>query len=140
MTVRVPESLPRDSDAAVRVCEPMCRALAGAYYAPGVDADDLLQAARLGAWEAWRDWRPDGGSSFHGFARLCITRELASTVLAARRLKHRPVSDAVRLRHRSRTGRSAQSVRRSAGPVTPRLGVSRRVRSCAARCGRSSCA
>jgi len=86
----------RDPDVAVRSCEALCQSLASSYYAAGVDRDDLLQAARVGAWEAWRDWRPDGGSSFHGFAKLCITRELVSAVQAARRLKHAPVSESMR--------------------------------------------
>lgn len=96
MTTRLPHTPPSDPDAAVRACEPLCRALAAMYYAPGVDEDDLLQVARLGAWEAWRAWRPDGGSSFAGFARLYITRELITAVHAARRRKHAPVSDAMR--------------------------------------------
>lgn len=96
MTTRLPDRPPRDANVAVRLCEPLCRTLTALHYAPGVDRDDLLQVARVGAWEAWRDWRPDGGSSFGGFARLCITRQLVTTVRAAHCLKHKPVNDAVR--------------------------------------------
>jgi len=93
---RLPATPPPDADVAVRMCEPLCQQLAAPFFAPGLDRDDLLQAARTGAWKAWRDWRPDGGSAFRTFAGLCIQRELITTVMTARRLKSRVVSDAVR--------------------------------------------
>ena len=95
MTDRWPPTPPSSADAAVALCEPLCRQLAGLYFASGLDRDDLLQAARIGAWKAWRDWRP-GRANFHGFARLCITRELITALKTAQRQKHAPVSTALR--------------------------------------------
>jgi RNA polymerase sporulation-specific sigma factor len=66
------------------------------FYLPGGDADDVLQEARIGFAQAARCYHPDHGASFATFARLCVTRQLASAVTAARRGKHQPLNDAAR--------------------------------------------
>jgi len=67
---------------------------ARSFYLPGADADDVLQEARIGFAKAARCYRPDRGASFATFASMCVARQLASAVTAARRDKHRPLNEA----------------------------------------------
>src|SRR5918996_1394646 len=65
-------------------------------YLPDGDADDLVQEARIGFMKAVRFYRGGRGSSFHTFAELCVSRQLATALTAARRAKHQPLSEAAR--------------------------------------------
>lgn len=71
-------------------------AQASRFYLPGGDADDVAQEARIGFMKAVRFYRGGGGSSFRTFAELCVARQLATALAAARRAKHRPLSESAR--------------------------------------------
>lgn len=75
----------------------LCWTSVANYYAPGLQRDDLLQAASVGLWKAVHDWRPEAESNFNSFARLCISREVITAVKAATRNKHMPLNQAVSL-------------------------------------------
>src|SRR5918999_3713566 len=64
------------------------------FYLPGGDADDLVQEARIGFMKAVRFYHGGRGSSFHTFAELCVARQLAGAIAAARRAKHQPLNEA----------------------------------------------
>jgi RNA polymerase sporulation-specific sigma factor len=66
------------------------------FYLPDGDADDLVQEARIGFTKAVRFYRGDRGSSFRTFAELCVSRQLAGAITAARRGKHLPLNEAAR--------------------------------------------
>jgi RNA polymerase sporulation-specific sigma factor len=66
------------------------------YFLPGGDHDDVAQEARIGFAKAVRGYRPDAGASFRTFAAMCITRQLATALKAARRHKHLALSGATR--------------------------------------------
>ena len=69
---------------------------ASRFYLPGGDVDDLVQEARIGFMKAVRFYRGGRGSSFHTFAQLCVSRQLAGAIAAATRAKHRPLNESVR--------------------------------------------
>jgi RNA polymerase sporulation-specific sigma factor len=46
--------------------------------------------------KAVRFYRGGRGSSFHTFAELCVSRQLAGAITAARRSKHQPLNESVR--------------------------------------------
>ena len=71
-------------------------AQASRFYLPGGDQDDVAQEARIGFMKAVRFYRGGRGSSFRTFAELCVSRQLATALTAARRAKHQPLSDAAR--------------------------------------------
>lgn len=71
--------------------EHYCQALARRYYAPGLEAQDLAQEARIGIWQARSGFDPDLGP-WEPFARLAAKRAVLDAVRAASRHKHRPVS------------------------------------------------
>jgi DNA-directed RNA polymerase specialized sigma24 family protein len=67
-------------------------AQASRFYLPSGDAD-VAQEARIGSMNALQYYRSGGGSSFQTFAELCISRQLATAVTAARRAKHEPLDE-----------------------------------------------
>jgi RNA polymerase sporulation-specific sigma factor len=71
-------------------------ARASRFYLPAGDSDDLLQEARIGFLKAVRFYRGGRGSSFRTFAELCVSRQLAGAIAAARRAKHEPLNEAAR--------------------------------------------
>ena len=71
-------------------------------YASGWEAEwlergDLVQIARVGFWDAIRDWDATCGAPFSPFARLFIKRALTDAVQSARRHKHAIVTGAERV-------------------------------------------
>jgi len=74
--------------------QPLLDAHARRYFLPGADHDDILQEARIAFAKAVWSYRPDAGASFRTFAALCVTRQLASALTAARRHKHLALSEA----------------------------------------------
>lgn len=84
-------------DDRLREFEPMLQAIAGRYFAPGVDHEDLLQEARIGAWAGLRDFRPGQGASLRTFVSFCAERMVQTAVIAARRRKHEHLNDAASL-------------------------------------------
>lgn len=86
-------------DALVREHEGLCRAVASAYYAPGLDHDDLVQEARLGVVKAARLFDGGRGIPFEAYARLSAEHAVQTAVKAAKRHKHEVVSSAVALDH-----------------------------------------
>lgn len=69
----------------LRRYQPLLDAHARRYFLPGGDDDDVAQEARIGFAKAVRGYRPDAGASFSTFAALCVARQLASALQAARR-------------------------------------------------------
>ena len=67
------------------------------YFLPGGTSEDLEQEALIGLFIAIRDFRPDKGIPFGGFADICIRRHVMTTVKNATRLKHRPLNGSVSL-------------------------------------------
>lgn len=78
------------------------------YFIAGSDTDDVEQEAFIALWEAARSFRPELGVPFEAFARDVIRRRLADAITRAERLKHRPLSYALR----STTGEDG-------GPIDP---------------------
>lgn len=71
--------------------------IADGFYWPGADRDDVKQEALIALWVASRDWSPDGGLNFRNFAALVIREQLKDCLKAAKRLKHGPLNNSIRL-------------------------------------------
>ncbi len=67
------------------------------FFLAGGDSEDLLQEGMIGLLSAIREFDPNGGSSFHSFAELCIRRRVISAARSASRLKHAPLNDGLSL-------------------------------------------
>lgn len=47
---------------------------------PGADLEDVEQEVRIGIWNAYRNWRPESGSSVASFVTLCVRRHLYTKI------------------------------------------------------------
>lgn len=77
--------------------QPLIYSTTRRFYAPGLDRNDVHQAAMVGLWNACRDYDLEAGSSFASFAVMCIRRSVITAVKTATRGKHRIHTDALRL-------------------------------------------
>jgi RNA polymerase sporulation-specific sigma factor len=68
-----------------------------AYFLMGAERDDLIQIGMIGLWEAITDFRADRDTSFAGFAKVCIQRQMISAIKAATRQKQTPLNSSVSL-------------------------------------------
>ena len=73
------------------------RAKARSYFLMGADYEDIIQEGMIGLYKAIRDFRPEKQASFHGFAEICIVRQMITAVKAATRQKHMPLNSYVSL-------------------------------------------
>ncbi len=62
------------------------------FYIKGLDRDDVIQEGLVGLFKAIRDYCYSRGSSFRGFAHLCVNRQLISAIKTANRQKHKPLN------------------------------------------------
>src|SRR6187200_1229844 len=82
-------------DQIVRRYRRFVRVKASSYFLLGGDADDLIQEGLLGLFKAVRDYKTEREASFRGFAELCITRQIITSVKTATRNKHTPLNQYV---------------------------------------------
>ena len=75
----------------------LVKACARPFFLAGGDSEDLLQEGMIGLLSAIREYDPDGGSSFHSFAELCVRRRVISAARSASRQKHAPLNDGLSL-------------------------------------------
>jgi RNA polymerase sporulation-specific sigma factor len=68
--------------------EPMVRYIVRGLYLPGGEREDLAQEARVGLFEAARDWDPAHHVPFRCFAWLCAASQVRMAVTAANTHKH----------------------------------------------------
>lgn len=75
----------------------LVRSRARMYFLAGADKEDLIQEGMIGLFKAIRDFDCDRPASFHGFAELCIKRQIITAVKTATRQKHMPLNSYVSL-------------------------------------------
>ena len=75
----------------------LVRAKVRAYFLMGAERDDLIQIGMIGLWEAITDFRADRDTSFAGFAKVCIQRQMISAIKAATRQKQAPLNSSISL-------------------------------------------
>ena len=73
------------------------RSKARSYFLIGADHEDIVQEGMIGLYKAIRDFKPEKLSSFRAFAELCITRQIISAIMTAKRQKHIPLNSYVSL-------------------------------------------
>jgi RNA polymerase sigma factor (sigma-70 family) len=99
----------RAADALLRRYDRVLLATVHALRLPkGVDAHDVLQAARLGLADAIAAWRP-GGAPFRVFARTCARRDAITAIDKARAAQRRVLADAASLEDLALAGREPTS-------------------------------
>ncbi len=66
-------------------------AKAKSYYIKGADQDDLIQEGMIGLYKAVKDYNPEL-STFAGFAKVCVVRQMITAVKNSTRNKHMPLN------------------------------------------------
>ncbi|MGN0243427.1 MAG: sigma-70 family RNA polymerase sigma factor [Lachnospiraceae bacterium] len=61
-------------------------------YLIGADSEDLIQEGMIALFKAIHDYDAKKGMSFSSFARLCISRQVYSSITAMTRKKHAPLN------------------------------------------------
>ncbi len=75
----------------------LVKAKVQSYFLMGAERDDLIQIGMIGLWEAITDFRADRDTSFAGFAKVCIQRQMISAIKAATRQKQTPLNTSLSL-------------------------------------------
>ncbi len=81
-------------------------AKARAYYINGGEQDDLVQEGMIGLYKAVRDFNFEY-SSFAGFARMCVSRQILTAVKNSTRNKHKPLNSYISLDGGSEEGQTS---------------------------------
>jgi len=68
----------------IELYEPLARQICRGFFLANGDSSDLLQATRIGLWQAIHGWDPLRGSRFRPFATLVMRREVMMLVTASR--------------------------------------------------------
>lgn len=79
-------------DFLIQKYERVVRYKARTYFLIGSDRDDVVQEGLIGLYKAICDYDESKLASFRGFADLCITRQIITSVKTATRLKHTPLN------------------------------------------------
>lgn len=67
------------------------------YFLIGADKDDIMQEGMIGLYKAIRDYNVNKLTSFRGFAKLCIKRQIITAIKASTRQKHIPLNSYISL-------------------------------------------
>lgn len=89
-----------DQSAAARLVNryvPALQKRLSTYFLRDAEGDDVLGEGLLGFAKAIRDFNPEAGASFHGFALACAERQVKTAVKRSLREKHGPLSEATSL-------------------------------------------
>ena len=89
-----------DREAEEALCERymrLVRKCSRPLFLAGGSGEDLIQEGMIGLLSAIRKFDPEGGSSFHYFAEICIYRRLLSAIKSASNTKHLPLNDGLSL-------------------------------------------
>lgn len=79
--------------------KPMVRGKARPYFLAGADREDIIQEGMIGLYRAVCDYGFDKQVTFHGFADMCITRQIITAVKRSTRKKHGPLNNSISLNH-----------------------------------------
>lgn len=77
--------------------KPFVKSRSRALFLVGGDREDLIQEGMIGLFKAIRDFNPEKGVPFAGFAKLCVERHLYTVIENAGRLKNAPLNGYVSL-------------------------------------------
>lgn len=93
---RAQEGDTRAADTLLRFYDRRITGAASEYFLPGGDREDVRQEARIGFLKAIRLYDPARGVPFDNYAVYSIRQHMIGAVIAANRLKQKPLNESVR--------------------------------------------
>lgn len=75
---------------------PLVKKKSRKMYLIGGEQEDIIQEGMIGLYKAIRSYDVENEQgSFHGFADMCITRQIYTAITTSNRQKHRPLNEYV---------------------------------------------
>ena len=75
----------RAAEQVLTLFRPLVQSLAGRFFVPSYEPEDICQIALMGLWRAVQCFDPQRKAGFATFARVCIRRQILSELKRARR-------------------------------------------------------
>jgi RNA polymerase sporulation-specific sigma factor len=85
LVLRAQQGDERAAEQVLALFRPLVQSLAGRFYMPSYEPEDVYQVALMGLWRAVQCFDPKRNSGFAAFARVCIRRQILSELKRARR-------------------------------------------------------
>jgi RNA polymerase sporulation-specific sigma factor len=85
LVLRAQQGDERAAEQVLALFRPLAQNLAGRFYMPSCDPEDVYQVALIGLWRAVQCFDPQRKAGFAAFARVCIRRQILSELKRAQR-------------------------------------------------------
>jgi len=85
LVLRAQQGDERAAEQVLALFRPLAQNLAGRFYVPSSDPEDVYQVALIGLWRAVQCFDPRRKAGFAAFARVCIRRQILSELKRAQR-------------------------------------------------------
>ena len=85
LVLRAQQGDERAAEQVLALFRPLAQNLAGRFYMPSCDPEDVYQIALIGLWRAVQCFDPQRKAGFAAFARVCIRRQILSELKRAQR-------------------------------------------------------
>jgi len=85
LVLRAQQGDERAAEQVLTLFRPLVQNLAGRFYMPSCDPEDVYQVALIGLWRAVQCFDPQRKAGFAAFARVCIRRQILSELKRAQR-------------------------------------------------------
>jgi RNA polymerase sporulation-specific sigma factor len=85
LVLRAQQGDERAAEQVLALFRPLAQNLAGRFYMPSCDPEDVYQVALIGLWRAVQCFDPRRKAGFAAFARVCIRRQILSELKRAQR-------------------------------------------------------
>ncbi|MCX7992763.1 MAG: sigma-70 family RNA polymerase sigma factor [Fimbriimonadales bacterium] len=86
LVLRAQQGDERAAEQVMTLFQPLVQSVAGRFYMPYCDPEDVSQVALIGLWRAVLCFDPERKSGFAAFARVCIRRQILSELKRMQRL------------------------------------------------------
>jgi len=85
LVLRAQQGDERAAEQVLALFRPLAQSLAGRFFVPSYEPEDMCQIALVGLWRAVQCFDPQRKTGFAAFARVCIRRQILSELKRAQR-------------------------------------------------------
>ena len=85
LVLRAQQGDERAAEQVLTLFRPLAQSLAGRFFMPSYEPEDIYQIALMGLWRAVQCFDPQRKAGFATFARVCIQRQILSELKRAQR-------------------------------------------------------
>jgi len=85
LVLRAQQGDERAAEQVLTLFRPLVQSLAGRFFMPSYEPEDICQIALMGLWRAVQCFDPQRKAGFAAFARVCIQRQILSELKRAQR-------------------------------------------------------